>query len=316
MTTTAFVSYCHADEKALERLRKHLALLQREGTLPTWTDHAIVPGDRLDSVISDQLERSQVFLALLSPDYLASRYCYDTEFKRALELAAAGRMRIVPIIVEPCDWLSSPFKDFSALPKDGQPISGFTNANLAYLNVVTGLRRMIEAMAPGALPLDPDPAPESIRKPRVKQDFDTIQRAEYADRAFAVIRDYFRASCAEVAQIGDDLRARFEDMDPTAFTCSVVNRAKRSGGEAHITVHNTKSRSHGFGGDISYVNQRHAERNTSNGSIRVSNDDYQMFLTMDRYGMSSGREEGRISPEQASERLWTDFVKQAGVEYD
>ncbi len=316
MTVTAIVSYCHVDEKALERLHKHLAVLQRDGTLPTWTDHAIVPGDRLDSVISGQLERSQIFLALLSPDYLASRYCYETEFKRAQELAAAGRIRIVPIIVEPCDWLSSPFKDFLALPKDGQAISSFTNANLAYLNVVTGLRRVIEALASGAIASGAASVSGTGRRPRVKQDFDTIQRAEYADRAFAVLRDYFRASCAEVSQIGDDLRARFEEMNPTAFTCSVVNRARRSGGEAHITVHNVKSRSHGFGGDISYVNQRYAERNTSSGSIHVANDDYQMFLTMDRYGVSSGREEGRISPEQAAERLWTDFVKQAGVDYD
>ena len=316
MPMTAFISYCHADEKALERLHKHMAVLKREGTLPTWTDHAIKPGDRLDTVIAAHLDRSQVFLALISPDYLASGYCYDKEFARAQELAAAGRMRIVPIILEPCDWLSSPFKEYAALPQDGQAVSGFTNPNVAYLNVVSGLRRIVDAAGtPSATP-SAAPASGSVRRPRIKQDFDTIQRAEYADRAFSVIRDYFSSSCAEMAQIGEDLRAKFEDMDPTAFTCSVVNRAKLRGGEAHITVHNTKSRNHGFGGDISYVNQRHASRNTSNGSIHVANDEYQMFLTMDLYGLSSGRQEGKVLPEQAAERLWNDFVKQAGIEYD
>jgi len=149
MVAAAFLSYSHADEKALERLHKHLAVLKRDGTLPTWSDHAILPGDQLDGVISAQLERSQIFVALVSPDYLASQYCYDKEFTRALELAAAGRMRIVPVILEPCDWLSSPFKDFAALPKDGQPISDFTNPNIAYLNVVTGLRRIIECAGEG-----------------------------------------------------------------------------------------------------------------------------------------------------------------------
>ena len=316
MATTAFISYSHADEKALERLHKHLAVLKREGTLPTWSDHAIVAGDRLDRAIRAQLERSRIFVALVSPDYLASRYCYEKEFARALELVAAGQMRIVPVILEPCDWLSSPFKDFAALPKDGQPISGFTNPNNAYLNVVTGLRRILEAPeesrdGPGGKTALPGQA----RRPRIKQDFDSIQRAEYADQAFATIRNYFRASCAELAQVGDDLRAKFEDMDATAFTCSVVNRAKRQGGEAHITFHNGKSRSSGFG-DISYVNQRHAERNTSNGSIRVDHDDYQMFLNMDHYGVSSGRDKERITPEQAAGKLWGEFVRQAGIEYD
>lgn len=316
MAATAFISYCHVDEKALERLHKHLGVLQREGTLPTWSDHDIVAGDRLNDAINVQLERSQVFVALVSPDYLASNYCYEKEFTRALELAATGRMRIVPVILEPCDWLSSPFKDFSALPKDGQPISGFVNPNNAYLNVVTGLRRILDIPKEGkGSPGIETALPSLARRPRIKQDFDSIQRADYADQAFAVIRNYFRASCAELAQIGDDLRAKFEDMDATAFTCSVVNRAKRQGGEAHITFHNSKSRNSGFG-DISYVNQRHAERNTSNGQIRVDHDDYQLFLSMDRYGMSSGRDKEKITPEQAAGRLWSEFVKNAGIEYD
>lgn len=318
MAATAFISYSHADEKTLDRLHKHLAVLKRDGNLATWSDHAILPGAILDSTISGQLERSQIFLALISPDYLASRYCYEKEFQRALELAAAGSLVIVPVILEPCDWLSSPFAKFMALPKDGQPVSGFTNPNNAYLDVVTGLRRVLDGQdGKGQRSNETAPPPGSgpMRRPRIKQDFDTIQRAEYADRAFAVIRDYFRAACAELAQIGDDLRAKFEEMDAASFTCTVVNRAKRSGGEAHITFHNNKSRNMGFG-DISYVDKRHAERNTSNGSIRVEHDDYQLFLGLDQFGTSSGRDKAKTTPEQAAEKLWGEFVQRAGIDYD
>lgn len=317
MVATAFISYSHADDKALERLHKHLAMLTRDGNFLTWTDHAILPGDGVDGVINAQLRQSNLFIALVSPDYLASRYCYEQEFQQALALAEAGKMRIVPIILEPCDWLSSPFKEFMALPKDGQPISGWTNQNLAFLDVVTGLRRLVEASEEGrgANPVTASlPQAGTGRRPRIKQDFDAIQRAEFADRTFAVIQDYFRASCGELSQIDDTLRAKFEVMDPTAFTCTVVNRARLRGGEADITVRNTKSCSHGFGGDISYVNQRYAEANTSNGSIRVAHDDYHLFLTMDHF--SSGRDEEKITPEQAAERLWTEFVKRVGIDYD
>jgi hypothetical protein len=226
-------------------------------------------------------------------------------------------MRIVPIILEPCDWLSSPFKEFMALPKDGQPISGWTNQNLAFLNVVTELRRLLAApeearrQSPGVAGL-PQAGPQ--RRPRIKQDFDAIQRAEFADRAFAVIQDYFRASCTELTQVDDTLRAKFEAMDPAAFTCTVVNRSRVNGGEAHITVRNSKGRRMGFG-DISYVNERHAEGNSSNGSISVAHDDYNLFLTMDHFG-GMGRDKGKITPEQAAETLWTEFVKRAGIDYD
>lgn len=194
----AFISYCHADENALERLHKHLAVLRRDGTLATWTDH----------VIASELESSQVFLALLSPDYLASHYCYEKEFAKAQELAVRGRMRIIPVILESCDWLSSPFKEYAALPKDGQAVSGFTNPNVAYLNVVTGLRRMLDAIGTQSATASRgiQSPTSSARRPRIKQDFDAIQRADYADQAFVVIRDYFRSSCAEMAQIGRALR--------------------------------------------------------------------------------------------------------------
>jgi hypothetical protein len=65
---------------------------------------------------------------------------------------------------------------------------------------------------------------------------------------------------------------------------------KRSGGEAHITVRNGKGRGH-FG-DISYVFQKYADDNTSNGAIRVAYDDYNMFLKMDQFHSQDGEKYG------------------------
>lgn len=310
MRIDAFISYSHADEKALERLHKHLAMLQREGDLNAWSDHKLLAGSKLDSEISAILEKSGLFLALVSPDYLASRYCYENEFQYALKLAEAGKIRIVPIILEPCDWRESPFTQFMALPKDGKPISEWTNQNNAYLDVVTGLRRILQAPAVEATSQHGEPA----RRVRVKQDFDAIQKSEFADSAYEVIRNYFQESCNELNSIPDTgLKAKFELMSNTAFTCTVVNRAKRSGGEAHITVRNSKQSGH-FG-DLSYVYQRHAADNTSNGSIRVDADDYSLFLTMDTFS-GSRRGDAKSTPQQVASALWLDFVKQAGVEYE
>jgi hypothetical protein len=97
-------------------------------------------------------------------------------------------------------------------------------------------------------------------------------------------------------------------------SCSVVNRAKLRGGEAHITISNTKRRGH-FGGDISYVFDRYAESNTSNGWFGVEADDYNLFLTAGAFGSSRERD-AKFSPEQAAERLWREFVERAGIEYD
>ena len=60
----------------------------------------------------------------------------------ALERHDAGETRVVPIIIEPCDWSSTPLGQFKALPKDGRPIAKWDNSNAAYLDVVKELRRI------------------------------------------------------------------------------------------------------------------------------------------------------------------------------
>lgn len=192
MAVIAFLSYSHTDTKHLERLHKHMAQLLRDGIFETWSDHAIVPGSNLDNEVLTALRGSQVFIALVSPDSLASNYCYEKEFEAAQKLEAEGRLHIV--IVEPCDWLSSPLKSRMALPKDGKAIPEWTNENVAYLNVIQGLRAV--ATSTHKKPSGPTgerDAPEvGGRRLKIKQEFDTIQRRDFADEAFRVIRDFLR----------------------------------------------------------------------------------------------------------------------------
>jgi TIR domain len=312
MALDAFISYSHADEKALERLHKHLAMLRRDKTLNAWSDHKVLPGEKFGDKISEKLARSGLFLALLSPDYLDSNYCYEKEFQQAQQLAAADKIRIIPIILEPCDWLASPFAEYKALPKDGKPISEWANQNNAYLNVVTGLREVAESLGTPQTGEAGGEARQSARRLRIRQDFDAIQRSEFADQAFQAMCDYFEGSCRELNEVGDtNLKAKFEKMDANAFTCTVVNRGRRGGSEAHITVRNCKGRVP-FG-DINYVFERYADGNSSNGVIRVDADDYNLFLRMNRYGQG---EESKFSFQQAAEALWLEFVKNAGIEYE
>ena len=266
MSIKAFISYSHRDEKWLDLLHRHLAMLRHEGLIELWFDKQIEAGGRIDGGVSDALDESQLFLALVSPDFLNSNYCYEKEMAGAMDRATDGTIRIVPIILEPCDWKSSPLAQFKALPKDGTPVSLWANPNVAMLDVVTEIRKLLTA---DVTPPDArSPASEGQppkRRMRVKRDFDTIDIADFRDAAFGVIRDYFQSSCGELNQIGDTLRARFEFMSATAFTCTVVNRAKRDG-DAHITVHNEKSRRLG---DITYSFNAHGEEGTANGMIDV-----------------------------------------------
>ena len=313
----AFISYSHKDEAALRRLHTHLAVLRREGRIDEWFDREILAGGEIDAEIAERLEFSGLFLLLVSPDFLASDYCVEREMGRALERHRSGEAKVVPIIVEPCDWASTSLRSLKALPSDGKPISEWTNENNAYLDVVQELRRVLEAEeTPRAAEqkkatIQPESSRSRFRSYRVKRDFDEIDRSDFRQTAFAVIRDYFERTIVEIDAI-EDLRGRFASLSASSFTCTIVNRAHVHG-TAHITVHSCTENT-GFG-DISYSFTENASPNTANGMFTIEADKYEFFLSP-MMMMDFGRHQERLTPKAAAEHLWEEFLQQAGITSD
>lgn len=292
-------------------------MLRRDCLIDEWFDREIQAGASIEREITDQLESSELFLLLVSPDFLASDYCYNREMDRALERHKAGEAFVVPIIIEPCDWSSSPLRELKALPRDGKPVSDWTNHNNAYLDIVRELRRLVGS---GPTVSSPRPAPSievnsaevTNRRYRVKRDFDEIDRSEFREAAYASMRGYFERAIAEIDSI-EDLRGRFVTYSATSFGCTIVNRAKDRG-TAHLTVH-TGTRGMGFGmGDIYYSFAENAQPNTANGGFMIQADEFELYLSGRAFGYGDGKE--RLTPEAAAERLWAEFLQQAGVNYD
>ncbi|MHC1946490.1 toll/interleukin-1 receptor domain-containing protein [Bradyrhizobium sp. UFLA06-06] len=310
---TAFISYSHRDEKALERLHIHLATLRREGAISAWYDREILAGDDFDIEIDAALSKSEIFLALVSPDFLASSYCYDQEVSKALERHAQGTLRVVPIVIEPCDWKSTPLGKLKALPKDGKPISTWTNENIAYLDVAMELRR-IASDQPPAQQYEPGqkstaPAREG-RRYRIKKEFDSFDRDDFRHKAFLAIETFFRSSVDELNQISELIRARYEKISNLAFSCTVLNKA--NGGEAHITV---RADTEHFGEDISYAFSRRAASNTANGFIYVRENEYELYLQLSNFSGNRTRE-APLTAEQVSDSLWREFTGHAGIDHE
>ncbi len=311
----AFISYSHRDTDALVRLHVHLANLQREGQIDTWYDREILAGDVLDDEINRELETADIFLLMVSPDFIASNYCVDQEMQRALERHAAQEARVVPIIVEPCDWAAMPqLRRLKAVPKDGLPISEWTNDNTAYLDVVQEIRRIVTAgefKKPeiAAYEAVATPQQKAVPRYRVQRDFDEIDLSEYRDASFNTIRDYFKRAIEEIDAV-DGLRGRFVDRGANSFGSTVINQGRQHG-TAHITVH---CRNAGFAlGDIYFSFNENAADNTANGGFNVSSDEYELFLVVTMSVFGNGPE--RLNPEQAAEYLWNEFIEQAGISH-
>ena len=95
-----FISYSHRNEAVWGQLYTHFAPLRREGLIEAWFDREILPGGEIDAEIAHELDACDLFLLLVSPDFLASDYCVEREMSRALERHEAGEARVIPIIVD------------------------------------------------------------------------------------------------------------------------------------------------------------------------------------------------------------------------
>lgn len=142
-----FYSYSHKDEEFRDELETHLSMMKRNGEITGWHDRRIIPGEEWEGEIDEHLESAGIILLLISPDFLASDYCWRVEVKRAMERHREGTARVIPIILRKCDWSSSPFGKLQALPKDGKPIKTWSDRDEAFTDVVSGLKRAIAGIS-------------------------------------------------------------------------------------------------------------------------------------------------------------------------
>ena len=145
-----FISYSHKDEKYLLELDKHLASLKREGLIKPWHDRKITPGNEWASEIDSHIYEAKIILLLISVDFMASDYCYDSEMNQAIDRHNKGEAYVIPIILRPVDWHKTPFAKLQALPKDAKPVTNWTRQDDAYLDIVNGIRRTIQGLQSAA----------------------------------------------------------------------------------------------------------------------------------------------------------------------
>lgn len=141
-----FFSYSHKDQRLRNQLEIQLSLLKREGLITSWYDHKITAGYEWASKIDEHLNSAQIILLLISPDFMASDYCYDKEMQRALERHEAREARVIPIILRPVDWKKAPFGKLKALPIDGKPVTKWTDSDSAFYDIALGIRKVVEEL--------------------------------------------------------------------------------------------------------------------------------------------------------------------------
>ncbi len=126
--------------------------LKRGGLIEDWYDRLISPGAEWEKDIERRLEAANLVLLLVSPDFMASDYCYEKEMRRALERHEAEKAKVIPIIVRPVLWETASFAKIQVLPRDGLPVTLWPDHDAAWENVVRGIYQVAQEIQAARLP--------------------------------------------------------------------------------------------------------------------------------------------------------------------
>jgi hypothetical protein len=144
-----FLSYSHRDERLRQELRKHLSPLRRSGLIRDWHDRELTPGCDFESEIDSYLQNADLVLLLVTPDFIASDYCYEKELLRAVKRHQIGETHVVPLILRPVDWTGTPLGKLQALPRDGRPVTSWPKRDEGFLDIARGIRKIADAILAG-----------------------------------------------------------------------------------------------------------------------------------------------------------------------
>ena len=308
-----FVSYSHRDEELREELEKHLSILRRQGTISSWDDRRIGPGEELHGEISTHLDAADIVLLLVSADFLASDYCYDVEMQRAMERHGQGLARVIPVILKPCDWQKAPFGILKAFPNDGEPVVNHTTLDEGFLEVAQAVRQVADAKGTNnTLPDESDEPDSTTAVPtsprsnnlRVKRSFSDHDRHAFLTEAFEYINQYFENSLQALQTENPGLQTNFRRVDNVSFEA----RAYVDGQEAsHCGIWLG-----GFGGmdQVLFSYDGVSNRNSCNESMSVVDDGYALYLNPIGMAMIGQQQNSKLNLQDAAEYFWSIFIEQ------
>ncbi len=122
--TKVFVSYSRKDDRWKDRFVQQLDVVQRENLLEVWVDSKIKGGQDWYNILHKALLEARVAVLLVSDSFLTSNFILSDEVPPLMECHVSRGMRIIPVIVWPCNWQKvSWLSSFQVLPKHGVPLT-------------------------------------------------------------------------------------------------------------------------------------------------------------------------------------------------
>ena len=99
-----FLSYSHHDHDGFERLLAHVKPLESLYGFTIFHDRRLTAGSHWNDRIKAEVEKSNIYVALVTTDFLASDYILQHELPAMLHRYGARKALFVPVIYRDCGW--------------------------------------------------------------------------------------------------------------------------------------------------------------------------------------------------------------------
>ena len=161
-----FCCYAREDQEMLTYLRKHLAPLERQGQITIWSDTNLNAGVEWEKELHQHLESADIVLLLISPDFMASDYCYSTEMARAIARHNEGSAQVIPILLRATFWQNAPFAKLQIIPTNAKPITSWPDRDDAFHDVTIQVNQVVSKLQTRRAPIQVN-GPNGERQQRV-----------------------------------------------------------------------------------------------------------------------------------------------------
>lgn len=140
-----FLCYAREDEGMKNELLKHLkgSVIRKKPRV--FQVGKIVADEIWDGAVERKLQKADIVLLLLSPDFLKNRYMQKKEFAVVMERHSRGAALMIPVLLRPCDLHDTSLNQLQILPGPNKPVPLTKDRDLVYTEIANEIDRLISS---------------------------------------------------------------------------------------------------------------------------------------------------------------------------
>ena len=164
-TPRVFISYCRHDEDYASLLEEYLNILKSDGKISVFRDRHLETGAQWEERLRQEIASADIGICLLTPAYLASRWCRIETLAFAEQARTNPRFKVLPIHLRHCPvkLVVPELLPFQILPSLDESVVGQVGDRLEEAG--SFFSHFIKQLAALLDDLDPDPDPPSAPSP-------------------------------------------------------------------------------------------------------------------------------------------------------